>query len=203
MTCNFLGLGSVSDWLKQISSGARPIRSTTQSLEVTAIWRALVPQYTPFFSPSPLKYMNQLLAWQGKTFKKKERKRSSRQPGRLGASFRSVLKSTMITWETRDLWKVGNFLFTLRYFRCYLVISKPLSCPSIQYAIPWFFLRMKELTAYNRGSNLVPRGCRGPWERQIIGVIWTVASFYYCDQPISKRSNTTITHIHFLNFIWT
>ena len=157
MTCNFLGLGSVSDWLKQISSGARPIRSNTQSLEVTAIWRALVPQYTPFFSPSPLKYMNQLLAWQGKTFKKKERKRSSRQPGRLGASFRSVLKSTMITWETRDLWKVGNFLFTLRYFRCYLVISKPLSCPSIQYAIPWFFLRMKELTAYNRGSNLVPR----------------------------------------------
>ena len=191
MTCNFLDLGSASDWLKQISLGSRPIRSTTQSLEGTAIWRALVPQYTPFFSPSPLKYMNQLLAWQGKTFKKKKGKRNSRQPRRLGASFRSVLKSTMITWGTRDLWKVGNFVFTLRYFRCYLVISKPPSNPSIQYAIPWFFLRMKELTAYNRGSNLVPglfpqkmvlrekpwvRGCRSSWERQIIGVICPVAS---------------------------
>ena len=141
MTCNFLDLGGASDWLKQISLWARPIRSTTQSLEVTGIWRALVPQYTPFFSPSPspLKYMNQLHAWLGKTSKKKKRKRNSRQPGRLGASFRSVLKSTMITWGTRDLWKVGNFLFTLRYFRCYLVISKPPSNPSIQYAIPWFF----------------------------------------------------------------
>ena len=105
MTCNFLDLGSASDWLKQISLGARPFRSTTQSLEVAAIWRALVPQYvySPFFSPSLLKYMNQLLAWQGTTSKKKKRKRNCRQPGRLGASFRSVLKSTMITWGTREL----------------------------------------------------------------------------------------------------
>ena len=73
MTCNFLDLGGASDWLKQISLGARPIRSTTQSLEVTAIWRALVPQYSPFFSLSLLKYMNQLLVWQGKTSKTNEK----------------------------------------------------------------------------------------------------------------------------------
>ena len=103
MTCNFLDLGGASDWLKQISLGARPIRSATQSLEVTAIWRTLVPQYSPFFFPLPLppQVHEQLLAW--KTSKKKKRKRNSRQPRRLGASFRSVLKSTMITWGTCDL----------------------------------------------------------------------------------------------------
>ena len=68
-----LDLGRASDWLKQIFLGARPIRSTTQSLEVTAIWRVLLPQYSPFFSPSPLKYMNQLLAWKGKTSKTNEK----------------------------------------------------------------------------------------------------------------------------------
>ena len=73
-----LDLGRASDWLKEISLGARPIRSTTQSLEVTAIWRGLVPQYSPFFSPSsppplPLKYVNQLFAWQGKTSKTNEK----------------------------------------------------------------------------------------------------------------------------------
>ena len=188
MTCNFLDLGSASDWLKQIFLGARPIRSTTQSLEVTAIWRALVPQYTPFFFPFPLKYMNQLLAWQRKTFKKKKRKRNSRQPGRLGASFRSVLKRAMITWGTRDLWKVGNFLFTLRYLRCYLVISKPPSYPSgsgwrslqpitgLPTSSPGLFPQKMVLREKPWG-----RGCPGSWERQIIGVICTVASFYYYD----------------------
>ena len=152
------------------------------------MWRALVPQYSPFFSPSPLKYMNQPLAWQRKTFKKKKRKRNSRQPGRLGASFRSVLKSTMITWGTRDLWKVGNFLFTLRYLRCYLVISKP---PSYLSGSGWRSLQpITELPTSSLG--LFPqkmvlrekpwgRGCSGSWERQIIGVIWMVASFYYYD----------------------
>ena len=35
MTCHYLGLDSVSDWLKQISRAARPIRITTQIWVVT------------------------------------------------------------------------------------------------------------------------------------------------------------------------
>ena len=35
MTCHYLGLGSASDWLKQISRAARPIRITTQIWVVT------------------------------------------------------------------------------------------------------------------------------------------------------------------------
>ena len=35
MTCHYLGLDSVSDWLKQISRAAQPIRITTQIWVVT------------------------------------------------------------------------------------------------------------------------------------------------------------------------
>ena len=47
MTCHFPALGSATDWLKQISIAAQPIRSTTQLWVVTrheyGIY-ALVPQ---------------------------------------------------------------------------------------------------------------------------------------------------------------
>ena len=99
MTCNFLDLGGASDWLKQISLGARPIRSTTQSLEVTAIWSALVPQYSPFFSPSPspLKYMNSCL--HGKRLKRRNKKGILDNLGDWGLAFVRYL---------RVLWSLGE-----------------------------------------------------------------------------------------------
>ena len=94
MTCNFLDLGSASNWLKQISLGARPIRSTTQSLEGTAIWRALVPQYSPFFcpSPSPLKYMNSCLDGKGKRLKRRNEKGILDNLGDWGLAFDRYLR---------------------------------------------------------------------------------------------------------------
>ena len=143
MKCNFLDLGSASDWLKQISVVARPIGSATLASDSnmdgarSSVLSLLLPSPPPPHSSTWISCLH----GKGKRLKRRIRKRNSRQPGRLGTSFRSVLKSTMITWETRDLWKVGNFLFTLRYFRCYLVISEPPSNPSIQPAIPWFISR--------------------------------------------------------------
>ena len=75
MKCNFLDLGSASDWLKQISVVARPIGSATLASDSnmdgarSSVLSLLLP------SPPPLKYMNQLLAWQGKTSKKKNTKK--------------------------------------------------------------------------------------------------------------------------------
>ena len=55
MTCHFPALGSATDWLKQISIAAQPIRSTTQLWVVTrheyGIY-ALVPQSSFFVQTS-------------------------------------------------------------------------------------------------------------------------------------------------------
>ena len=55
MTCHFPALGSATDWLKQISIAAHPIRSTTQLWVVTrheyGIY-ALVPQSSFFVQTS-------------------------------------------------------------------------------------------------------------------------------------------------------
>ena len=97
MTCNFLDLGSASDWLKQISLGARPIRSTTQSLEVTAIWRALVPHILPLFLPLPPQVHEQLLAW--KRLKRRNEKGILDNLGDWGLAFVRHL---------RVLWSLGE-----------------------------------------------------------------------------------------------
>ena len=55
MTCHFPALGSATDWLKQISIAAQPIRSTTQLWVATrheyGIY-ALVPQSSFFVQTS-------------------------------------------------------------------------------------------------------------------------------------------------------
>ena len=111
------------------------------------------------------------IAWQGKTFKKRKRKRNSKQPGILGASFRLVLKSTMITWGTRDLWIVGNFLSLYVISDATLLFPNPQAIHQYNTQSPDYFEGWRSLQPINWGS----------WERQIIGVICTVASFYYYD----------------------